>query len=272
MNFIDLDPFYAKSIAALYSKEHFRTNEASLLQKIVEDSIKAKSGKEKDLTAIVNSCMKQSFEEYKNLSGNIEESKTASSSEHELELDLLKEDLMCVVCNGMGIGVRNQLLECSDCHSLYHQECHRPVVSQQDATNTWVCQNCKDVKKLQKSPSRPRASTPPYSSKSVKATSSSSSSSSSSHHSTSLSGSSSSYKSSKSPMSTTVLKLSSSSGKLPSRPSPTSTPNSSSASSSSSSSSRNLVTPTINIISADKRIQSMKKKAAKLQEKRKLPR
>lgn len=43
----------------------------------------------------------------------------------------------------MDVGARNRLLECSDCHMLYHQECHKPIVTNQDSFDTWVCQNCK---------------------------------------------------------------------------------------------------------------------------------
>lgn len=270
MSLNEVDPFYIKAISTLYSKEHLRPGEASPLQKMVEEAIKAKSGKEKDLSAYVTACIKlQIVEEYKNVPANIEDSKTASSSDNELELDLLKEDLMCVICNGMDVGARNRLLECSDCHSLYHQECHRPPVSQQDSDNTWICHNCKESKKIQSSssPSSLRSS-PVQGNKPLK-------SSSSSHR--TGSGSSSTYKSSSSSKSINQKSTSSSLSKSSGKPSsssltPTSTTPPSSSIQSSSSSSRNMVTPNINIISADKRIQSMKKKAAKMQEKRKLPR
>lgn len=44
--------------------------------------------------------------------------------------------------SGMDVGARNRLLECSDCHSLYHQECHKPGVTE-DSFENWVCFNCK---------------------------------------------------------------------------------------------------------------------------------
>ncbi|KAF5292017.1 hypothetical protein FQA39_LY14134 [Lamprigera yunnana] len=51
----------------------------------------------------------------------------------------------------MDVAARNRLLECSDCHSLYHQECHRPPVSNDDADGVWTCHTCK----LQKSTNAP---------------------------------------------------------------------------------------------------------------------
>ncbi|GJQ83385.1 hypothetical protein Trydic_g18166 [Trypoxylus dichotomus] len=276
MTLNEIDPFYIKAISALHSKEYLRAGDASPLQKIVEEAIKAKSGKEKDLSGYIAACIKlQTAEEFKNLSGNIEDSKTASSSDNELELDLLKEDLMCVICNGMDVGARNRLLECSDCHSLYHQECHRPPVSQQDADNTWVCQNCKDSKKVRPSSPSSLRSSPVQGSKPSKSSSSGHRSSGGSSSSTYKSSSSSKGASSKS-SSSSVSKSSSGKPTTSSLAPPSTTPPSSSSTSQSSStgssSSRCIVTPTINIISADRRIQSMKKKAAKLHEKRKLPR
>lgn len=42
------------------------------------------------------------------------------------------------VCKGMSVGARNRLVECSDCHSLYHQECHKPPISENDINDPRV--------------------------------------------------------------------------------------------------------------------------------------
>lgn len=57
----------------------------------------------------------------------------------------------------MDVGARNRLLECSDCHSLYHQECHRPVVTPLEADDVWICQGCKDERRrvMERSPTPP---------------------------------------------------------------------------------------------------------------------
>lgn len=58
----------------------------------------------------------------------------------------------------MDVGARNRLLECSVCHSLYHQECHTPVVTALEADDVWICQSCKDERRpAEKSPSPPVA-------------------------------------------------------------------------------------------------------------------
>ena len=36
----------------------------------------------------------------------------------------------CFTCREFGVSSGNQLVECQECHSLYHQECHSPPVSQ----------------------------------------------------------------------------------------------------------------------------------------------
>lgn len=62
-----------------------------------------------------------------------------------LAMAILDDDLTCVVCRGMDIGARNRLVECKDCGSLYHQECHVPNVpdSQIDETPVvWYCHTC----------------------------------------------------------------------------------------------------------------------------------
>uniref|UniRef100_A0A1L8DCI5 Integrator complex subunit 12 n=2 Tax=Nyssomyia neivai TaxID=330878 RepID=A0A1L8DCI5_9DIPT len=160
------------------------------------------------------------------------------------------EELVCVVCRQVDVSFKNRLVECADCHSLYHQECHKPQISESDANDqedSWICVMCKS-KEISKEISKPPPipSPPPH-----KSSSSSYKSSSKSHESSSKSKSKSSSSSSKS-------RESSSSGSRES-----------SRDKSSSSSSSSSVTPKINIISADKRIQIMKKKAKLNEGKRK---
>ncbi|CAD7083669.1 unnamed protein product [Hermetia illucens] len=176
----------------------------------------------------------------------------------------LKEfgDLACVICGVMVVKAGNRLIECAECHSLYHQECHKPHISDDDANEqeySWCCSDCKNKLMMTKTPTT--TSSPEKSS--------SSSSSYEKHYSKSYEHSSSSSKNKSS-----SSKLSSSSGsKSPFSnllSASTSSSGIGSSSSSKSSSSSSSVTPNINIISADQRLQIMKKKAAKqLESKRK---
>ncbi|XP_055642120.1 integrator complex subunit 12 [Toxorhynchites rutilus septentrionalis] len=216
-----------------------------------------------------------------------------------MEEDQLKEleDLMCIVCRRMDVSARNRLVECADCHSLYHQECHKPVISEVDANdqeNAWFCTICRG-KSLSKSSSSSAVGSPARTSSSSHSKSSSSgsvknneSSSSSHRHKRAKSGSSresSSHdrdrerekdrdrdrdrerdrdrdRSEKGDREKDRDKSKSSSGSGSS----SSIGAGGSASSAALSSSSGAGTPNINIISADKRLQMMKKKAAKLQD------
>ncbi|KAG4079921.1 hypothetical protein HA402_006233 [Bradysia odoriphaga] len=177
------------------------------------------------------------------------------------------QDLNCVVCRRIESSAKNRLIECTDCQSLYHQECHNPQISESDANendSTWCCSHCKNKVKSSSvaSPAKSSCST--------------SSSSSSSYH----KHVSSKYEPSSAAAVTSKSSSSSSSSKSSSKHKSSSSKHSSKSSSSSqsivspsngSSSGTNSLTKapvTINIISADKRLQNMKKKAAKMQETR----
>jgi len=261
MSLADLDSYYIKSVGYLHQPEP-ASNVPSHLQMYLEEAIKTKTGVVKDYTSLISTVSNRPLEEIRTTTHVIEESKTTSSSDNELELDLFNEDLMCIVCNGMDVAARNRLLECSDCHSLYHQECHRPSVTSFDPDGNWTCQNCKDAsKRMKKSTpgSSPSHAPAPIPTINIKPAMKNSPPHAQQRGSSNLS---SSYKSSssKSVTSTSMSKSSSSSSK-----------SSSKSSSAVANGMKSSATP--NIISADKRLQIMKKKAAKLHEKRKqLPR
>ncbi|XP_018603229.1 integrator complex subunit 12-like isoform X2 [Scleropages formosus] len=71
--------------------------------------------------------------------------------------------LACVVCRQMTVTSGNQLVECQECHNLYHQDCHRPQVTDKDVNDprlVWYCARCtrqmkRMAQKTQKSPHKP---------------------------------------------------------------------------------------------------------------------
>lgn len=198
----------------------------------------------------------------------------------------LFDDLACVICRRIDLSAKNRLIECSKCTSLYHQECHSPQIKDSELVNgqelSWCCSNCK-VKRFKSShmagsPSKSINSSPTSSSSSnsdviITGTStanfgshlSSSSSKKDKEH-----GSSSSSSKSKSSSSRHHHSHHHSSSHHSSKHERSSEKSSEKGSGSSSgggsSSSKSSVTPNIHIISADKRLQNMKKKAAKSQE------
>ncbi|XP_078533729.1 integrator complex subunit 12 [Lissotriton helveticus] len=53
--------------------------------------------------------------------------------------------LACVVCRQMTVLSGNQLVECQECHNLYHQDCHKPQVTDKDVNDprlVWYCARC----------------------------------------------------------------------------------------------------------------------------------
>ena len=75
-----------------------------------------------------------------------------NSSADELDLDVDLEglnDLCCSICKTLNQGNGNKLMECHTCQNLYHQECHKPAISNQEADDprlVWNCSNCSGPK------------------------------------------------------------------------------------------------------------------------------
>ena len=71
-----------------------------------------------------------------------------NSSADELDLDVDLEglnDLCCYICKTLNQGNGNKLMECHTCQNLYHQECHKPAISNQEADDprlVWNCSSC----------------------------------------------------------------------------------------------------------------------------------
>lgn len=94
----DIDSQFIKSLNYLYSSDASLKGDSVPLQFYLEEAIKSKGGLTKDLSAIVSASFKQrGLLDFKPFLNSLEESK-GSSSDNELELDLLKEDLMCIIC------------------------------------------------------------------------------------------------------------------------------------------------------------------------------
>ncbi|KAJ8269631.1 hypothetical protein COCON_G00122380 [Conger conger] len=73
--------------------------------------------------------------------------------------------LACVVCRQMTVTSGNQLVECQECHNLYHQECHKPQVTDTDVNDprlVWYCARCtRQMKRMaQKTQKPPQKSSP----------------------------------------------------------------------------------------------------------------
>jgi integrator complex subunit 12 len=300
----ELDPTFRNALKLLHSS---KSDSAEKLRNSLDEIIKTKFGSSKML---INTLSKKHLaEEAKSTGSNLsvkpkpllEQKKLASlqaaaqtSSPQTVEgisvassqsptilsdidqvQEELMEDLLCVVCRRMDNSAKNCLVECSTCHSLYHQECHKPQISETDGNdqeNSWYCASCKNKESIEIDSSPSKSSTSSDSTRHKKKKESSSK-----HYDSSSSESSASIKivkksSHKSSSHSSSHKKSSSSrdggngGRDGGDSRSSSDSRDKSHSKSSASASSGTVTPSINIVSADKRLQIMKKKAAKMNE------
>lgn len=50
-----------------------------------------------------------------------------------------------MLCRQMTVTSGNQLVECQECHNLYHQDCHKPQVTDKEVNDprlVWYCARC----------------------------------------------------------------------------------------------------------------------------------
>lgn len=169
MSQLDLDPQFTQGLRLLHSTNK---DSAEQLRALLDEIIKQKYGPSKMLSNVLHK--KYMIEEpvLSDHSSSSSSKKSKSSSKHSskssknsspvnlpardtppeiiqsddtLALEILEDDLTCVICKGMDVGARNRLVECVECHSLYHQECHVPHIldSQIDVPRVvWYCSNC----------------------------------------------------------------------------------------------------------------------------------
>lgn len=76
----------------------------------------------------------------------------------------LEMGLACIVCKQLDFSPGNQPVECSECHNLYHQECHKPPITDRDVSdprNVWYCAKCtKNMEKASKKSARANNKSP----------------------------------------------------------------------------------------------------------------
>lgn len=59
----------------------------------------------------------------------------------------------CVVCKRTDQTVGNEIVECQECHSLYHQGCHKPSLTNENVKDPrfiWYCSTCTNKRKKAK--------------------------------------------------------------------------------------------------------------------------
>lgn len=84
-------------------------------------------------------------------------SRSRKSDESDSDTDVaglaeIMDEINCTVCKSFDVFPRNRLVECQECHALYHQECHKPPVTDQDVNDprlVWYCAKCTKTLKKQ---------------------------------------------------------------------------------------------------------------------------
>ncbi|XP_029368468.1 integrator complex subunit 12 isoform X1 [Echeneis naucrates] len=91
----------------------------------------------------------------KDLLSNMNDNDETNADDFAMEMGLA-----CVVCRQMTVTMGNQLVECQECHNLYHQDCHKPQVTDKEVNDprlVWYCARCtRQMKRMaQKPPQKP---------------------------------------------------------------------------------------------------------------------
>ncbi|XP_015904515.1 integrator complex subunit 12 [Parasteatoda tepidariorum] len=140
---------------AKYSSEDNRKSEKRNLEKLKQDSMESEAKIPKLEPPQVYSYYPSSPPDLPKLDQYVtkKEEETESSDDNADADDFAMEmGLACVICNQIEVTQGNQLIECQECHSLYHQECHRPPATDYDYNDprrVWYCAKCvKNMKKM----------------------------------------------------------------------------------------------------------------------------
>ncbi|KAH8250348.1 hypothetical protein KR026_011338 [Drosophila bipectinata] len=168
----EVDPVLKKAIKLLHSSN---PTSASELRLLLDEAFKARYGPEKNLTNNMSQRMKDdeavfpgraatppqpiNTDEIINLTNSPDKEPsdsvdTIADSDDGLSAAGIVNtgdtgdfgDLNCCVCGEMVFTATNRLIECSKCGTMYHQECHKPPITKEEAADdqeqTWQCDNC----------------------------------------------------------------------------------------------------------------------------------
>ena len=62
---------------------------------------------------------------------------------HPDEIDQSNDGFLCSIC-GVETGDDNELIQCIQCRSLFHCQCHEPPLRCPPRSTTWMCTNCRN--------------------------------------------------------------------------------------------------------------------------------
>jgi hypothetical protein len=59
------------------------------------------------------------------------------------EIEQTNDDILCCVC-AVDTGDDNELIQCIQCRSLFHCQCHEPPLRCPPRSTTWMCNSCRN--------------------------------------------------------------------------------------------------------------------------------
>ncbi|KAJ7407512.1 Integrator complex subunit 12 [Willisornis vidua] len=173
---LELDPIFLKALGFLHSKskdsaEKLKALLDESLARGTESSYRPSQKTKGDTAEGADAPKKPKVEKQEARSSpiTVQTSKDLSmpdlSSFEETSADdfAMEMGLACVVCRQMTVTFVNQLVECQECHNLYHQDCHKPQVTDKEVNDprlVWYCARCtrqmkRMAQKTQKPPQKP---------------------------------------------------------------------------------------------------------------------
>ncbi|XP_055375119.1 integrator complex subunit 12-like [Condylostylus longicornis] len=145
----EVDPIIKMSLKLLHSNA---PDSAEKLRITLDEIIKQRFGYSKTL---INTLNKKFLTEETTFPRTIKQTEKVDSpgipeetiSIHSEEENLTEfGDLVCVLCGAMVLTAGNRLVECNTCQKLYHQECHKPNITDADANDEdWCCSSCNKI-------------------------------------------------------------------------------------------------------------------------------
>ncbi|XP_068153483.1 integrator complex subunit 12 [Drosophila tropicalis] len=166
----EVDPVLKKAVKLLHSSN---STSASELRLLLDEALKVRFGPDKVIT---NNMSQRMMDDEANFPGRVatppqpictdeiinltnspdkDSVDTIGDSDDGLSAGIVNTgdtgdfgDLNCCVCGEMVFTATNRLIECSKCGAMYHQECHKPPITKEEAADdqeqTWQCDTCQN--------------------------------------------------------------------------------------------------------------------------------
>lgn len=155
MTTIELDPEdLTKALRLLHSRATDSSDELKrMLDAYCNKPVRDKQRDFQNAISALNSLNQEVERGHKRPSLEDDSEATDIEDNEAAEVNDFANDLACAVCKEFTWSSDNSLVDCFECHTMYHQECHKPPIKKDpnDPRMLWYCSKCnKNVKKIGK--------------------------------------------------------------------------------------------------------------------------